>query len=76
MRFVVPTDEFGVGAKSNLRWVACPVPRCKQRIGVADWTAEGEHDCPCMAQRLRLSWASYLDRGRVPALTVVEDGKP
>ena len=54
--------------------VPCPHPRCDGVIPVArDLPSGSDYKCLCKVARLRLAWDDYLDRGRVPRLTLEGD---
>lgn len=53
--------------------VKCPHPECEATIRVPDYLQGGDYPCLCKAKQLRLRWATYLDRGRVPSLSLAEN---
>jgi hypothetical protein len=53
----------------------CPHPDCDAEIKVRQTAPAGVYPCRCGVCTLRLSWAVYLDRGRVPSAELVEVGQ-
>ena len=54
----------------------CPHPDCHAEIKVKTTVPAGIYPCKCNACILRLRWATYLDRGRVPSVELVETLTP
>lgn len=50
----------------------CPHPECGAKIPVKVDLPAGEYQCKCHAVVVRLSWATYLEGGNRPHLTLVE----
>lgn len=50
----------------------CPHPQCAGGINVRNSLPADEYLCPCKACKVRLTWATYLDRGRVPHVALVQ----
>jgi hypothetical protein len=53
--------------------VKCPHPECEGVMKINDRVPAGVHDCKCHACKVKLSWAHYLDRGRVPTLRLADE---
>lgn len=52
---------------------ACPHPDCEATLKVNGALPEGEYDCKCKGCKVRLGWATYMQGGRKPYLTLVTD---
>jgi hypothetical protein len=50
----------------------CPHPSCRAEIKVKHTVPAGVYPCRCDACKLRLTWATYIGRGRVPFAELVE----
>lgn len=51
----------------------CPHPDCGASINVLATLPAGVYDCRCQACKVKLTWATYIDRGRVPYLSLEQD---
>ena len=54
----------------------CPHPDCHGVLRVPADTPAGVYPCICHEINVRLSWAHYVDRGRVPYLAVEPKPEP
>lgn len=51
----------------------CPHPECNATIKVRGNVQSGTYQCLCHACTVKLTWATYLNEGRKPYLTLVEN---
>lgn len=50
--------------------VECPHPDCQASLGIKTDLPSGEYQCHCHSCLVRLSWATYLDGGIKPQLSL------
>lgn len=55
--------------------IKCPHPQCEGVMKINQNIPTGEYPCICKGCTVKLSWATYQDRGRVPYLMLVDKPK-
>jgi hypothetical protein len=53
----------------------CPEPDCDATLRIPDEAPPGEYDCICNACRVRVGWATHLNLGRKPYVTLVKNSE-
>lgn len=61
--------------QSTVHKIKCPHPECQGLLSVRDNMPSGEYQCICHGCTVKLSWATYLQEGRKPYLTLVTKGE-